>query len=53
MILLPTRLKPRLPAEAAGYPVILERYGYSLLANEPMVRGLPASPPVPSFGPHG
>jgi 4-amino-4-deoxy-L-arabinose transferase-like glycosyltransferase len=53
MILLPTRLKAQLPAEAAGYPVILERYGYSLLANEPMVRGLPASPPVPRFGPHG
>jgi len=53
MILLPTRLKARLPTEAAGYPVILERYGYSLLANEPMVRGLPANPPVPSFGPHG
>ncbi len=53
MILLPSRLKSQLPAEAANYPVILERYGYSLLANEPMIRGLPASPPVPSFGPHG
>lgn len=53
MILLPSRLKSKLPPEAAGYAVILERYGYSLLANEPMIRGLPSGPPVPSFGPHG
>lgn len=55
MILLPSRLKPHLPAEARDYPVVLERYGYSLLANEPMVRGLPDTPPVPvpRFGPHG
>lgn len=55
MILMPSRLKSRLPAEAKDYPVILERYGYSLLANEPMVKGLPDKPPVPvpRFGPHG
>ncbi|MEW6543770.1 MAG: glycosyltransferase family 39 protein [Nitrospirota bacterium] len=53
MILLPSRMKPNLPAEAAGFPVILERFGYSLLANEPMVKGLPATPPVPKLGPHG
>lgn len=47
MILLPTRLKTRLPAEAANFPVILERYGYSLLANEPMVRLPPPEPPQP------
>lgn len=39
MILLPSRLKPQLPAETATFPVILERYGYSLLANEPMLKG--------------
>lgn len=38
MILLPSRLRSRLPAEAAGFPVILERYGYSLLANAPMIK---------------
>lgn len=55
MILLPSRLKPQLPPEARSYPVVLERYGYSLLANEPMVKGLPDKPPVsvPRFGPHG
>ena len=38
MILLPARLRPQLPAEAVGFPVILERYGYLLLANEPMIK---------------
>lgn len=38
IILLPSRLRPQLPAEAAGFPLILERYGYVLLANEPMVK---------------
>lgn len=38
MILLPARLRPQLPAEAAGFPLILERYGYILLANEPMIK---------------
>jgi hypothetical protein len=55
MILLLSRLKPQLPAEAAGFQVILERFGYSLLANKPMVQGLPAQPPrrAPEFSPHG
>ena len=38
MILLPSRLRPQLPAEAIGFPLILERYGYLLLANEPMIK---------------
>ena len=37
-ILLPSRLRAQLPAEAAGFPLILERYGYALLASEPMVK---------------
>jgi len=37
-ILLPSRLRSQLPAEAAGFPLILERYGYALLASEPMVK---------------
>lgn len=55
MILLPSRLKPQLPAETAGFQVILERFGYSLLANEPMVQGLPPRAPSrpPEFNPHG
>ncbi|MGH7233730.1 MAG: ArnT family glycosyltransferase [Nitrospiraceae bacterium] len=52
MILLPSRLKSQLPSESGGFSVILERYGYSLLANEPMVR-LPPSPPPKAVGPHG
>ncbi|MGH2621079.1 MAG: hypothetical protein ACRDHG_11000, partial [Anaerolineales bacterium] len=47
-ILLPSRLRPQLPAEAAGFPLILERYGYALLANEPMVKAPVSSrPPKP------
>jgi 4-amino-4-deoxy-L-arabinose transferase-like glycosyltransferase len=38
MIVLPARLQPNLPPEAATFPVILERYGYLLLANEPMIK---------------
>jgi hypothetical protein len=55
MIMMPVRLKPQLPPEAKDYQIILERYGYSLLSNEPMVKGLPDKPPVPvpRFGPHG
>lgn len=47
MILLPARLKSKLPEEAADYPVILQRYGYLLLANEPMVKlpSVSAQPP--------
>lgn len=47
MILLPARLKTSLPAEAANFPVILERYGYSLLSSEPMVRLPPSIPSRP------
>ena len=46
MIVLPSRLRPQLPAETANYVTLLERYGYSLLASEPMVK-LPANLPVP------
>jgi 4-amino-4-deoxy-L-arabinose transferase-like glycosyltransferase len=46
MILLPTRLKPSLPAETSQFVTLLERYGYSLLASEPMVK-LPANLPQP------
>jgi hypothetical protein len=55
MILLPSRLKPQLPAEAAGFSPILERYGYTLLANEPMVKlpPKPMSQPTIPPNPHG
>ncbi len=49
MILLPARLKSKLPEEAAGYPVILQRYGYLLLANEPMVKVPAAAQPPPDL----
>ena len=55
MILLPSRLKSQLPVEAAGFSPILERYGYALLANEPMVK-LPPKPtnqPTIPPNPHG
>ncbi|MGH7259892.1 MAG: ArnT family glycosyltransferase [Nitrospiraceae bacterium] len=56
MIVLPSRLQPQLPAEAANFVTLLQRYGYSLLASESMVK-LPAHlppPPVmdPSKDPH-
>ena len=52
MIVLPTRLKPQLPPEASSFVTLLERYGYSLLANEPMVK-LPTNlpPPPPAYDP--
>lgn len=55
MILLPSRLKSQLPAEAAGFSPILERIGYTLLANEPMVKlpPKPMSPPTIPPNPHG
>ena len=55
MILLPARLKSQLPAEAAGFSPILERYGYTLLANEPMVKlpPKPMSQPTIPPNPHG
>ncbi len=47
MILLPARLKSKLPEETADYPVVLQRYGYLLLANEPMVKLPPVSAQPP------
>ncbi len=46
MIVLQSRLRPQLPAETANYVTLLERYGYSLLASESMVK-LPANLPAP------
>lgn len=46
MIVMPTRLRPNLPAETAGYVTLLERYGYSLLASQPVIR-VPEPPPSP------
>ncbi|WHZ24160.1 MAG: 4-amino-4-deoxy-L-arabinose transferase and related glycosyltransferases of PMT family [Nitrospira sp.] len=37
MILLPAALRGRLPLETMDYPVLLERFGYILLANQSMV----------------
>jgi hypothetical protein len=52
MIVLPSRLQTQLPPEAARYVTLLQRYGYSLLASEPMVK-LPANlpPPPPTYDP--
>lgn len=44
IILLPTRLKSKLPKETESYEVLLAHGGYSLLANEAMVK-LPARSP--------
>lgn len=38
MILLQSRLQPNLPEEAADFSLLLKSGGYSLLANEPMVK---------------
>jgi 4-amino-4-deoxy-L-arabinose transferase-like glycosyltransferase len=48
MILLPESAQSKLPAEASGLVPILKRYGYVLLANQPMVT-IPegATPPPP------
>ncbi len=48
MILLPERAQSKLPIEASGLVPILKRYGYVLLANQPMVT-IPegATPPPP------
>jgi len=48
MILLPENAQSKLPAEANGLVPILKRYGYVLLANQPMVM-IPegATPPPP------
>ena len=37
MILLPAALRNRLPFETMDYPVLLERYGYILLANQSLI----------------
>ena len=49
MILLPESAQSKLPIEASGLVPILKRYGYVLLANQPMVT-IPegATPPPPS-----
>lgn len=53
MILLRSDRRSALPAEVAALPVILERYGYSLLANEPMIKEPPATrTPAPPANPH-
>jgi hypothetical protein len=48
MILLPESAQSKLPAEASRLVPILKRYGYVLLANQPMVM-IPegATPPPP------
>ena len=51
MILLPEAMQEALTKEAATYQPILKRYGYILLASQPMVAtpetGSPAQPPLP------
>ncbi len=50
MILLPSKLRARLPHETDSFELLLERKGYSLLANEPVIK-LPPKPPAPSRPP--
>ena len=51
LILLPSRLKPKLPPEAAGFVTILQSSGYSLLASDSILK-LPANlPPPPVYDP--
>jgi 4-amino-4-deoxy-L-arabinose transferase-like glycosyltransferase len=53
MILLPESAQSKLPAEAQGLVPILRRYGYVLLANQPMVtipEGAAPSPPPSILG---
>jgi len=47
MILLPESAQSKLPAEANGLVPILKRYGYVLLANQPMVTIPEATTPPP------
>ncbi len=50
MILLPSRLRSKLPPETEQYELLLERKGYSLLANQPIVKLPPkpaGPPPIP------
>ena len=52
MILLPESAQSKLPAEANGLVPILKRYGYVLLANQPMVtipEGATPPPPPPTI----
>ena len=52
MILLPESAQSKLPAEANGLVPILKRYGYVLLANQPMVtipEGTTPPPPPPTI----
>ena len=49
IILLPSRLRPSLPREAAAYPVILERYGYVLLGSPPVAATMKRKAP-PAHG---
>lgn len=51
MIVLPTRLKQQLPVEASSFVTLLERYGYSLLASESMVKLPDNLPPPPAYDP--
>ena len=37
MILLPEPMRNRLPFETMDYPVMLERYGYILLASQSLI----------------
>ncbi len=54
IILLPESAQSKLPAEASGLVPILKRYGYVLLANQPMVtipqRATPSPPPPTILG---
>jgi 4-amino-4-deoxy-L-arabinose transferase-like glycosyltransferase len=54
MILLPARLRPRLPLETVDYPIVLQRFGYILLANRSMVNvpAPPEAPPAPRIPGH-
>jgi 4-amino-4-deoxy-L-arabinose transferase-like glycosyltransferase len=48
MILLPAYLRNKLPFETMDYPIVLERYGYILLANREMIKvpEQPEKPPI-------
>jgi 4-amino-4-deoxy-L-arabinose transferase-like glycosyltransferase len=50
MILLPEKAQSKLPAEAQGLVPILKRYGYVLLANQPMVTIPEGAAPPPTPG---
>ena len=47
MILLPENIQSKLPAEAVTLVPVLRRYGYVLLANQPMVTVPETEPPPP------